>query len=83
MLPKIRMAAKKASNKNFSDLNFAKKISRAHMSITSQRLARRLERLILSKYDIVLKLKITLNLKLNVAKSIIHKRHSDKNRNTL
>ncbi len=42
------------------------------MSTTPQSGVRGLEKLILSKYSIVLKLKITLNLKLNVAKTIIH-----------
>ncbi len=39
------------------------------MSTTPQTGARGLERLILSKYNIVLKLKITLNLGFNAAKN--------------
>ncbi len=50
----MRIAAKKASNKSFSELNFVQKILRVHMSITHQSGAKGLERLILSKYNIVL-----------------------------
>ncbi len=62
-------STKKASNKSFSELNFAQKSPQAHMSITPQSGARGLERLMLLKYIIVLKLKITLNLGLNAAKN--------------
>ncbi len=48
------------------------------MSITHQSGARGLERLILSKYNIVLKLKITLNLRLNAAKNTHHSKKSFK-----
>ncbi len=62
-------SSKKASNKSFSELNFAQKSARAHTSMTPHSGARWLERLILSKYNIVLKLKITLNLDLIAAKN--------------
>ncbi len=50
MLPKIRIASKKASNKSCLELNFIQKSPRAPLSILSRSGARRLERLASSKY---------------------------------
>ncbi len=61
MLPKIHVTSEKASNKSCSELNFVPKSLRAHMSISPQSGARGLERLILLKYNTVMKRENTFN----------------------
>ncbi len=67
--PKIRITRRKGLNESCSNLNFIQKSLRAHMSTNPRSGARRLERLIWLKYNIVQKWQITFNLGLNAAKN--------------
>ncbi len=76
--PKICIASKKALNESCSTLNFVQKSPQAHMSISSQSRARRLERYPSLKNNNVQKWGSRISLGLDAAKNKHHIKKSFK-----